>query len=344
MTEQKTEEPTAPEGVEEAKARAVTHVAPSPHLSDQAITTKGMMRDVVIGLIPVVAMSIYLFRWYAVLQIGLCVIACMGFEALFTRMRGKRITLNDWSAAVTGVILGLSLPWSAPWHIPVIASLIAIGLGKTVFGGLGFNLFNPAMVGRAFVMLSFARELGASAYATADAALPLLTQATPLTAAKAHAAELPALFPLFIGNHNGSLGESSILAVLVGGLYICWRRSASWEIPAGALLAATVLASLAKLAGLTTVGPLYHLTGGALVFGAFFIATDPVSSPLSPRGKFVFGIGFGTLTLLIRVFSGYPEGVMFAVLLMNATVPLINQWTIPQPLGLSPKAPKVEPV
>ncbi len=313
------------------------------------------MVDVMIGLTPAVAMAIFFFRWYAVVQIGLCILSSLAAEALFARMRGRRAPIGDGSAAVSGLILALSLPWSAPWYIAVIGSFVAIGLGKAVFGGLGFNLFNPAMVGRAFVMLSFAKSLGASAYVGAAEGLTVVTRATPLTVAKTFASDLAAgktiapelevelgaardLWPLFMGQVNGSLGETSVLALLVGGIYLCIRRSASWEVPAGVLLSAGILAGLANWAGLTPFTALHHLIGGSLLFGAFFIATDPVTSPLSRRGKVIFGVGIGVLVMLLRVFSGYPEGVMFAVLLMNALTPLINRWTIPVPVGgLEPK-------
>jgi electron transport complex protein RnfD len=334
----------------EPPAGPLIHVAPSPHLSKTSLTTRLMMLDVIIGLLPVVAMAVLIFRWYAITQVGLCILSCLAFEALFTRLRGKAVTLGDGSAVVTGAILGLSLPWSAPWYIAVIGSAIGLGLGKVVFGGLGYNIFNPAMVGRAFVMLSFAKEMGASAYVAAQSQLPVVTQATPLTVAKKVAADLAAgkisigdvqaqfhsasqLWPLFLGNINGSLGETSALAILLGGCYLCLRRSASWEIPAGVILSSFLLAGLANFLKLTPFTALHHLISGALLFGAFFIATDPVTSPLTPKGKFIFGLGVGAYVMLIRLFSGYPEGVMFAVLLMNIVVPLINQWTIPRPIG-----------
>jgi electron transport complex protein RnfD len=340
-------EAPVPDAIPAAPAIAV---APAPHLSDTSFTTRRMMLDVLIALAPAVAMAVFIFRWYAVVQVGLCVLTCLAAEALFTWMRRRPLCLGDGSAVVTGVILGLSLPWSAPWYVAVIGSLAAIGLGKMVFGGLGCNIFNPAMVGRAFVMLSFAKALGASAYVFAQSGLDVVTQATPLTVAKKLAGEIAAgtaiagdlqvqlesaraLWPLFLGQVNGSLGETSALALLVGGIYLCLRRSASWEIPAGALGAAFVLSGLANWAGLTPFTALHHLVGGSLLFGAFFIATDPVTSPVTPRGKFFFGLGVGCFVVLIRLFSGYPEGVMFAVLLMNAVTPLLNRWTIPRPVG-----------
>jgi Na+-translocating ferredoxin:NAD+ oxidoreductase subunit D len=342
--------PSKTESPESSTTAPAIRVAPSPHLADASFTTRRMMIDVLVGLTPVVAVAVYVFRWYAVVQVGLCVLACLAGEALFNRMRNKPLSLGDYSAAVTGVILGLSLPWSAPWYVAVIGSLVAVGLGKVVFGGLGYNIFNPAMVGRAFVMLSFAKQLGASAYQSAESTLKVVTEATPLSAAKEYATALLAgkdvtsslqeqmesageFLPLLIGNVNGSLGETSALACLVGGLYLCLRRTASWEIPAGVLLAAFLTAAALAATPLTPLNPLAHLLSGALLFGAFFIATDPVTSPLTPKAKFLFGLGIGVVVILIRLFSGYPEGVMFAVLLLNAVVPLLNRWTVPRPLG-----------
>ena len=311
------------------------HVAPGPHLSRRGFTTRRMMTDVLLGLAPVAAMALFVFRWYALLQIAVCVAACTACEASFARWRGRRVSLADGSALVTGVILGLSLPWSAPWYVGVVASVVAIGLGKAVFGGLGQNIFNPAMVGRAFVMISFASVMGATAYVRADADLLVLTQATPLTAAKDAAdSVMPALWPMFVGTVNGSLGETSVAACLIGGLFLCWRRAAAWETPVSVLTGAALAAGLTQLLNPDTpLTMLHHLVGGSLVFGAFFIATDPVTCPLTRRGRAVFGLGVGVLVVLIRLLSNYPEGVVFAILLMNALVPLINRWMVPKPFG-----------
>lgn len=318
---------------ESQNAAPVIHVSPSPHLSNQALTTQRIMFDVVIGLVPVVLMALYVFRLYAVKQLAVCVISCLLAEALFTRMRGRALSLKDGSALVTGIILALSLPGTAPWYVGFIASVVAIGIGKAIFGGVGMNLFNPAMVGRAFVMIAFASVLAAGGYQDAGSAVDAVTQATPLDSFKQTGVVTP-LFALFFGLTNGSLGETSALACLLGGIYLCVRRTASWEIPAGVILSVVVLGGIANLANPDTGWTvLHHLLGGSLLFGAFFIATDPVSSPMTPKGKFIFGIGVGALIMLLRIFSGYPEGVMFAVLLMNALTPLINRWTIPRPLG-----------
>ncbi|MFH0725875.1 MAG: RnfABCDGE type electron transport complex subunit D [Pseudomonadota bacterium] len=316
------------------------HVAPSPHLPGTGRTTKTVMIDVLIGLAPVVLVAVYVFHWYAIMQIGICVIGCLAAEAAFTKIRGKALQLQDCSAAVTGVILGLSMPGPAPWFIGVIASFAAMGIGKIIFGGLGMNLFNPAMVGRAFVMLGFAGFMGASGYEVSQGAVDIMSQATPLTAFKQSGVTTP-LLALVLGNTNGSLGETSAIACLLGGIFLCIRRTASWEIPAGVILTSGLIAVCVNLIDMTAPWTvLHHLASGALLFGAFFIATDPVSSPVTPKGKWIFGIGVGAVIMLLRLFSGYPEGVMFAVLLMNSVTPLINRWTIPEPFGGIPAPAK----
>lgn len=322
-------------GVPETELR----VAPGPHLVDTTLTTRRMMVDVLIALAPVVLAGLWMFRGGLLVQLAICIASCLAAEALFTAMRKRPPQLGDFSAVVTGAILGLSLPSGAPWFVGFIGSFAAIGLGKVVFGGVGANLFNPAMVGRAFVMIAFPAALGASAYVLPESTIEGLTAATPLTAMKQTGAAAP-LWSLFLGVTNGSLGETSALACLLGGAYLLVRRTASWEIPAGIVAAVLVLGGLVNVfnpgSDWTVV---HHLFSGSLLFGAFYIATDPVSSPLTPLGKFIFGAGTGALVLMIRALSGYPEGVMFSILLMNAVVPLINRWTIPVPVGGPTPAP-----
>lgn len=319
------------DGAEEALP--AIHVSHSPHLANTSTTSRRMMIDVIIALAPAVAMAIYIFGQYALVQLGLCVSSCLAAEYLFVRMRGKSISLNDFSAAVTGIILALSMPATAPWYASVIASVCAIGLGKIIFGGLGMNIFNPAMVGRAFVMISFAGAMGAGAYENANGLVDAISQATPMNAFK-QAGSMAPVSEMFLGLTNGSLGETSALACLLGGIYLCIRRTASWQIPTAMIVTVAVISAVADLVG--GFGGrliLHHLFGGAMLFGAFFIATDPVSSPLTPKGKAIFGAGIGALVMLLRLYSGYPEGVMFAVLLMNSVTPLINRWTIPRTFG-----------
>lgn len=327
-------------------------VGPGPHIIDTALTTRGMMFDVLIALVPILVAAAVVFRFYAVKQIAICVAACVAAELLFTAMRRRAVSVGDLSAVITGLILALSLPATAPWYVGVIGGFVGIGIGKIIFGGLGQNIFNPAMAGRAFVMIAFAGLMGAPGYVDVHSAVQAITQATPMQAYKQDGVVTP-LLALLMGNTNGSLGETSALACLLGGLYLCIRRTASWEIPLGVVLAIAFIGIIADpltnqamvilavtgdwsalstlLSGHWTV--LHQLLGGAVLFGAFFIATDPVTSPLTPRGKFIFGVGIGAMVMLLRTFSSYPEGVMFSVLMMNALVPMINRYTIPRPLG-----------
>jgi len=309
----------------------ITHVAPSPHVDQKAMTTRRMMTDVLIALVPLMVVSIVVFRQAAVIQLALCVGTCLVVEVVMTFFRRKPLSIFDASAIVTGVILALSLPATSPWYVTVIAGASAIILAKMLFGGLGQNIFNPAMVGRAFVMICFAQFVGANAYVDANSSIAALTQATPMTAFK-EGGVLATLWQLFLGNTNGSLGETCAPACLLGGLFLCLRRTAAWQIPAGVLLSTAVIGGLMQLGG-SEFTVAHHLLGGALLFGAFYIATDPVTSPITPKGRWIFGLGLGAMVMLYRSLSGYPEGVMFAVLVMNAVTPLINRWTIPTPVG-----------
>lgn len=320
-------------GRPDEKDAAVIHVAPSPHIKDTKDDTQKMMIDVIIGLLPIVIVSVRLFGLYAVKQLFICLAACLVFEYLFVRMRRRSLTLKDCSAGVTGIILALSLPGSTPWFVGVIAAAAAMGLGKIIFGGLGMNIFNPAMVGRAFVMIAFAGLMGAGSYETMTGLVDGVSGATPLSALKYNGVAMETS-RLFWGNTNGSLGETSTAACLLGGLFLVIRKTAAWQIPLSILMAVFVVAGIADVAGAHSGRLLlHHLFGGAMMFGAFFIATDPVTSPLTSKGKWIFGFGTGMLIMIIRLFSGYPEGVMFAVLMMNAVTPLINRWTNPLPMG-----------
>ena len=317
----------------DVKDNKVIHVAPSPHIRDAKANTQKMMTDVLIALTPVVLVSVYLFRAYAVKQLLICIVSCLISEYVFVRMRGRSLTLKDCSAGVTGIILALSLPGSAPWFVGVIASVVAMGIGKIIFGGLGMNIFNPAMVGRAFVMIAFAGLMGAGSYENITGLVDAVSGATPLSAMKFN--NTSAEFShLFWGNTNGSIGETSAAACIIGGLFLVFRKTASWQIPVSILLTVLAIAGITDVAGAGSgLFVVHHLFSGALLFGAFFIATDPVTSPLTSKGKWIFGFGTGMLIMIIRLFSGYPEGVMFAVLMMNAVTPLINRWTNPQPMG-----------
>lgn len=354
MNEQegKTPDPSEPSAVPATPIVPTLNVASSPHVRESGFTTRRMMTDVLIALMPAVAAAIFFYREWAVLQLVLCIGGCLATEAVFTKARGRRLALGDLSAVVTGVILAMSLPWNTPWFISLIASVVAIGIGKMIFGGLGMNLFNPAMVGRTFVMLAFAGAIGAPAYVanvdrnpgdetvgfvanllTMDASdLDAISSATPLTSHKQNGQNIPIGW-LAISSCYSSLGERGIF-VLIGGLFLLFRRTISWRIPLGAIISVAIIAGVRDMMGISGTWTLvHHLFGGAFFLGAFFIVTDPVTSPVTPRGRWIFGLLFGALVMLLRILSNYPEGVMFSVLLVNALVPLINRWTIPKPFG-----------
>jgi electron transport complex protein RnfD len=329
-------------------------VSPSPHISGQ-FSTRSIMVDVVIGLAPAMAAAGYYFRMHAPILIAACVISCVATEWLCNLIRKKPNSLDDFSAVVTGLILALSLPPDLPVWTAVIGGVFSIAIGKMVFGGLGANIFNPAMVGRTFLTVSFGVLMTTwTVPATIDSEMPDIaqenvlnarTQATPLAWSKlAIKNELGAdiyseqqFKSTLTGNVGGCLGETSVIALLIGGIYLLIRRTINFHIPLAVLSAAFVFAGIAYLIdSYTYVQPFFQLTSGGLLLCAFFIATDPVTAPLTRRGMWVFGIGVGALTMLIRIVGEYPEGVMFSVLLMNAVTPLIDRFFRKIPAGGKP--------
>ena len=297
-------------------------VAPSPHLRDRD-TTEKIMFAVLLSLVPAIAASIYFFRWDAVRLILLAAGAAVATEAIFQRVRKKPIMVGDGSALLTGVLLALTVPPSLPSWMVILGAVVAIAIGKQVFGGLGQNPFNPALVGRAFLTASFA-----SAMTAWTVPFDAVTAATPLALGAARS-DIPALF---FGNVAGSLGETSALAILIGGIYLFYRGVLDYRITVGTLGAVTVFALLAGQ------DPIFHLLAGSVLFGAVFMATDPVTSPITPLGRWIFGVGIGVIIMVIRLWGGYPEGVTFAILFMNAVTPLLNRWTRPRIYGHGVKA------
>ena len=334
----------------------VLMVASSPHLHDSS-TSRRVMFEVVLGLVPAVLASLYLFGALAGALLAACVLSAVITEWIFTSIRRKPRTIDDGAAIVTGLILGLSLPPTLPIWAAVVGSVVAVAVAKMLFGGLGSNIFNPAMVGRAFLMAAFGTlmttwlvpEQVEKYLACGDCVA--MTQPTPLALAKqavkdAYNPDKPApekmtaeqvndqVEFMFKGDTSGSLGETSALIWLIGGVFLLVRRTITYHIPLAVLGSATAIGTIAWLTDSQTyANPLVHLCGGGLMMCAFFIATDPVSCPLSKPGRVIFGIGVGALIMLIRLIGGYPEGVMYAVLLMNAMTPLLDRWTHPKPLG-----------
>ena len=330
-------------------------VSHAPHIS-KSLSTRSVMIDVTIGLAPAMVAAGYYFRIYALILISTCCLSAVATEWLCNLIRKKPNSLGDFSAVVTGIILALSLPPSLPIWAAIIGSCFAIAIGKMVFGGLGANIFNPAMVGRAFLTASFGMLMTTwTVPATIDSAMPKIaadnrinarTQATPLawskqaiktkTQAKAVNEQIESTFT---GEIGGCLGETSTFALLLGGLYLLIRRTINPHIPLAVLVSAVVFAGIAYLINPDAyISPLVHLTSGGMLICAFFIATDPVTAPLTAKGMWIFGIGVGTITMLIRIVGEYPEGVMYAVLLMNATTPLIDRLCKLVPAGGKPNA------
>jgi len=311
-------------------------VSAAPHLA-AGWTTRRIMFNVGGAMLPMLVVALWLYRLDAVVLTIAVTAACLLTEALFNRARGRsQSSLADGSAIVTGMILAFSLPPGMRPYQAFIGGVVAIGLAKMVFGGLGHNLFNPAMVGRAFLMVCFpvAMTTWSEPETLKTIGVDAVTMATPLAAAKFHSAPLAALADLFFGKVGGCVGETSALAALIGGLYLVFRGVADWRQPLGMLGAAAIFAAIAHAAAPDKcAGVLYHLTSGAMMFGAFFIATDYVGAPVTPKGRLIFGVGVGVLVMVIRVFGGYPEGVMYAVLILNAMTPLIERWTTPTPFG-----------
>ncbi len=324
----------------------------SPHAHSNASVSR-IMLDVIIALLPTTAMGIFYFGMPAVWTIAVCVVTCVTTEA-FCRMAMKRDnTIGDLSAVLTGLLLALNLPAGIPLWMAVVGSVFAIGVAKQVFGGLGMNPFNPALAARAFMLISFTGPMttwmmpvrhlyrhNCGLYpAGATDAIEAITTATPLASMKplfsavgdgasALSAKLPCLGCLLLGDMPGCIGEVSALALLVGALYLLVRQVITWHIPV-AFMATVFIYSL--IAG----GAPAHvqvLTGGVMI-GACFMATDYVTSPITAKGKLVFGFGCGLLCMLIRQFGSYPEGCSFAILVMNSATPLINRWTQPKPFG-----------
>jgi Na+-translocating ferredoxin:NAD+ oxidoreductase subunit D len=328
-------------------------VSCAPHIGEP-FSTRSVMIDVIIGLVPAMAAAGYYFRIYALILISTCCLSAVATEWLCNLIRKKTNSLGDFSAIVTGIILALSLPPSLPIWAAIIGTCFAVAIGKMVFGGLGANIFNPAMVGRAFLTASFGLLMTTwTVPATIDSAMPKIaadnkinarTQATPLAWSK-QAIKTKKDSQLvndefkatFIGEVGGCLGETSALALLLGGLYLLIRRTINLHIPLAVLSSSFVWGAIAYLINSDAyISPLVHLTSGGMLLGAFFIATDPVTSPLSTKGRWIFGIGVGTMTMLIRIVGEYPEGVMYAVLLMNAVTPLIDRFCKLVPAGGKP--------
>ena len=318
-------------------------VAPAPHMHNPH-STQSLMRDVILALLPALAVSIWVYGLSVLYVTAIAVVSCVLVEFLIQKYLIKGpVTLGNLSAVVTGILLAFNLPSDIPWWIIVIGAVVAIGVAKMTFGGLGHNPFNPALVGRVFLLIAYPVQMTSFAQPVGGEYVDAFAGATPLAALKAQAIEVGDvnLLNMFAGVMPGSMGEIAAAALLVGGLYMLWRRVITWHIPVavlGSMAAFAFVVALAQGGGEALYAlPAFHLLAGGAMLGAIFMATDYVTSPMTPKGMIIYGVGIGVITMVIRMWGAYPEGMSFAILLMNAVTPLINKYVKPRRFGVTSK-------
>ncbi len=302
--------------------------ASSPHIRPENISIPIVMRDVLIALAPAGIAAIWFFGLKAANLMALGVLACILSEALWQKMAGGKISVEDGSAAVTGLLLALNLPPDAPWWIPLVGGVFAIVVVKQFFGGLGQNIMNPALGARAFLLASWPVQMTRWSIDGVSGATALELLKNPETEGI-----LPSLGEAFLGQMGGCIGETSALALLLGGAYLLYRRVITWHIPTVYIGTVMLLTFLLGREGFFTANPFYEACLGGLFLGAFFMATDYATSPMTKQGEMIFALGCGILTTVIRLYGGYAEGVSYSILIMNLLVPLIDRFVIPRPFG-----------
>ena len=324
------------------------HVSSSPHIRSR-VTTASIMRDVALALMPSCLFSVYWFGLRALVVLAISVISCQAAELLYFRLAEKKRAAYECSAIVTGLLLGMNFPSTIPLWIPVIGGFFAIIVVKELFGGLGNNFMNPALAARCFLLICFAGPMTSFSVKTTSsnfwlgaASVDGLSSATPLAVIKNAdgSTDLPGLFDMFFGFTGGVIGETSILFLLLGALYLLIRKVISLRIPLTYILSFAIFVLIANLVKTGTpdfTGIARQLCGGGLILGAFFMATDYVTCPITPMGKIVFGICLGIVTAVFRLFGNNAEGVSYAIIFCNMLVPLIEKITIPVAFGLSKK-------
>lgn len=300
-------------------------VSSSPHIRTDYSTSR-IMKDVIIALLPATLFGMYHFKERAVIITLICVLTCVLSEVVYQYLTKQKITIKDYSAVVTGLLLALNLPYTVPYWIAILGSVFAIIIVKQLFGGLGQNFMNPALGARCFLLISFA------GYMT-KWNLDDVSTATPLAILKEGGSELPSILDVFLGNIYGCIGETSAIALIIGGIYLIIRKVISIRIPLTYIGTVSILVLLFGGKGFDINFLAYHLFSGGLMLGAFFMATDYSSSPVTSLGQIIYAIGLGIFTVVIRLFGGYPEGVSFAIIFMNLWVPIIERYTIPKAFG-----------
>ena len=310
-------------------------VSGTPHVRSKE-SIQSIMRDVIIALIPATAAVIFFFGIPALILIAVSIVACVFFEWLYQKLMKKTVTISDLSAVVTGLLLAMNLPASAPIWVPIVGAAFAIIFAKQLFGGLGQNFINPALAGRAFLLASYPTEMTTWTAPVGFSGADAVAVATPLATLKTGAMPDASLTDVILGtNIGGCIGETCAVALIIGGIYLLVKHVISWRIPVLYILTVFVLTAAIGRKGLRV--PVYEIFTGGLMLGAFFMATDYASSPVTPKGQIIFAIGCGVITTLIRIFGGYPEGVSYSILIMNLAVPLIERFTEPKIFGALPK-------
>lgn len=300
------------------------NVSSSPHVRNK-ITTQSIMFDVAIAMIPASVYGVWQFGMHALLVLIATVVACVLSEYVYEKLMKKPITISDGSAVVTGMILALNMPPQIPLWMPCLGGVFAIIVVKQLYGGLGQNWMNPALAARCFLLISFAGKMTTFTEPFSDA----VASATPLAQLKA--GETVDVMAMLVGRIPGTIGEVSVIALLIGAAYLVWRRVISLRIPLTYIAAVAVFAAI--YSGFDMYYVAAHICGGGLIFGAFFMATDYVTSPITPKGQYVFGICLGLLTALFRIFGGSAEGVSYAIIFCNILTPLIEKYTLPTAFG-----------
>ena len=304
----------------------VYNMGPSPHIRT-AETVDKVMYDVIIALVPALLMAVYVFKTRALIVTAVSVIFCMLTELVFNKIRKVECTLHDGSAIVTGLLFAFVIPVGMSLQYVAIGAVVSIALGKMLFGGLGQNVFNPALVGRAFVQASWPVAItsftldGMAGATMLDAVKRGLPMTEVLIKGDSH------YVSALIGQMGGCLGETSALALLIGGAYLIYKKQIDWKMPV------IIIGTVAVLTAVAGKDPIMQILSGGLMLGAFFMATDMVTSPVTPKGKIIYAFGIGALIALIRMKGGYPEGTAFSILIMNGVTPLINRYTMPKKFG-----------
>ena len=309
-------------------------VSGTPHVRSKE-SIQSIMRDVLIALVPATAAGIFYFGIPALILIIAAIASAVFFEWLYQKITKKPITISDLSAVVTGLLLAMNLPAAAPIWVAIVGSAFAIIFGKQLFGGLGQNFINPALAGRAFLLASYPTEMTTWTAPVGFSGADAVAVATPLAEMKTGALPTASVMELAMGNVGGCIGETCAIALILGGVYLIVKHVISWKIPVIYIATVLILTTLIGRHGVRM--PIHELFAGGLMLGAFFMATDYASSPVTPKGQVIFAVGCGLITTLIRIFGGYPEGVSYSILIMNCCVPLIERFTEPTIFGALPK-------